>query len=203
MIGIENILTNIGVGNPQLISNIIIRFFGILGLVLTVLSFQQNTKKGILTFQLFSTLSFLIQFTLLGSPAGAILNLIGTIRSITYSFKGKNKFTTLPILPAIMISFAVCTFFMSYQAEGIRALLPCIAMILTSVSMWLSKPKYVRIISLPSDPLWFIYNMLSGSYEGMVTEVFVMLSIIIGIISFDIGRNKNASNEEKANADVG
>lgn len=70
------------------------------------------------------------------------------------------------------------------------SLLPMTGMMLTTVSMWLKDPKWVRRISLPASPLWITYNALTKSYAGVCTELFVITSIIVGMLRHDRKRGK-------------
>jgi len=63
--------------------------------------------------------------------------------------------------------------------------LPIIAMVLTTVAFGIPNPKLTRLVAFPSSPLWLIYNVLSQSWGGVATEVFNMLSILIGMLRFD------------------
>lgn len=162
---------------------ILIRIVGMAGFLLMITSFQMNTRRGILGFQVASSFCFLVQFLLLGATTGAILNIISATRCITYIFKGKNKLLSGPFLPSLMITACLLTAYFTY--DGPVSLLPCAAMILTSISMWQSEPKMVRLIGIPGNPMWLIYNIFCHSWEGVLTESFCIASIIIGMIRFD------------------
>ena len=70
-----------------------------------------------------------------------------------------------------------------------------IAMLLTTVSNWFQSEKKIRFLTFPSSPCWLVYNVLNGSFAGVITEIFVMSSLIIAIIRFDIKKSKK--NEEE------
>jgi hypothetical protein len=44
----------------------------------------------------------------------------------------------------------------------------------------------IRIITFPSSPCWLVYNIITDSVAGVVTECVVMSSLIIAIIRYDI-----------------
>lgn len=64
--------------------------------------------------------------------------------------------------------------------------LPILAQVLGTIAIWQTNPKAIRFMMLIPRPLWFMYNLVAGSYPGMLTEVFVFLSIVVGIVRFDI-----------------
>jgi hypothetical protein len=64
--------------------------------------------------------------------------------------------------------------------------LPAMAMILTTVSYWLKSETKIRLVTFPSSPCWLIYNIITGSVAGIITECIVMSSLIIAIVRYDI-----------------
>ena len=65
-------------------------------------------------------------------------------------------------------------------------LLPIVAQVFGAIAVWQTNPRAIRFIMLVPRPLWFVYNFIVGSQAGMVAEVFILVSVIIGIIRFDI-----------------
>ena len=74
-------------------------------------------------------------------------------------------------------------------------------MLLTTVSNWFQSEKKIRFLTFPSSPCWLIYNILNGSVAGIITEIFVMSSLIIAIIRFDLKkRNKTKGEVQNVNS---
>ena len=69
--------------------------------------------------------------------------------------------------------------------DGIESILPTVAMMLTTVAFFLSNPTYIRRLNLPSSPMWMIYNLINKSYGGILTECFVMTSLLVAMFRFD------------------
>jgi hypothetical protein len=66
--------------------------------------------------------------------------------------------------------------------------------VLTTVANWMKSETKIRLISFPNSPCWLIYNAITGSVAGVITECIVMSSLIIGIVRYDIlkkGKKKN------------
>jgi hypothetical protein len=59
-------------------------------------------------------------------------------------------------------------------------------MILTTVSYWLKSETKIRLVTFPSSPCWLVYNIITHSIAGIVTECVVMASLIIAIVRYDI-----------------
>ena len=156
---------------------------GFVGMTLTIISFQKKQSKGILFFQVLSASAYFFHFLLLGAYTGSIMNIFGAARNVIFYHKDKpwvgHRFW-LYLFIAIYIICAVLTW------KNIFSLLPLIGMIVGTISFWMKNPKYIRLIMLLSPPCWFTYNLVTGSIPGMITEIFTVISIVVGIIRLDI-----------------
>jgi hypothetical protein len=169
---------------------IIAQVIGGVALLMAIISFQNNTKKGILIFQLLAGCLFAVHFLFLGAYTGAALNVVSVIRNIVYYQKQKHTWARhkgwLFLFMAVSIAAGILTW------EDIFSLFPILGMVLGSLGFWLDNPTYVRRVTFPVSPLWITYNIVKGSYAGIITEIFVMSSIIVGMIRFDRQKKENA-----------
>ncbi len=158
------------------------QFIGIIAFCLAVWSFQQNEHKKIVLLQLLANICFALHFYMIEAYTGALLNLIGAVRSVVFVCKDKKWASSnwwLVFFSLICIAAGV------YTWNGIPSILPIIAMVLTTVAFGIPNPKLTRLVAFPSSPLWLIYNLINQSWGGLATEVFNMLSILIGMMRFD------------------
>ena len=176
---------------------------GVIALIFAIISFQQKTQKKIVFIQLISSTLFSVHFYLLGAYVGCLLNIIGIFRAAIFMNKdkkwAKNKFwlwffIAVSVLAGVTTmdgDLNLLTWNIDFGAiHTYFAFLPMIGMILTSVAFWVENAKTVRRISFPSSPCWMIYNAYNRSWAGVATEMFVMCSIIIGMIRYDRRRNR-------------
>lgn len=134
----------------------------------------------------------MLHFYCLGAYTGAAMNMVDVFRSLVFINRGKKWADN--VLWVILFS-CLCVVSCIFTWIGPLSILPMSGMILTTVSMWLKDPKWVRRISLPSSPLWITYNALTKSYAGVCTELFVITSIIVGMLRHDVKR-KPTNQEE-------
>ena len=168
----------------------IAQIIGVIALLMVIVSFQQRTQKRIMFFQLFSTALFVVHFSLLGLYTGSILNAVAFFRSLVYYNKEK-KWGNTPLWPAVFTAVSVVAGIVTW--DGALSLLPMLAMVLSSVSTWLSSAKLVRIFNLPGSAMWMVYNFAGQSYPGAVTEIISTVSVIVGIIRLDLRKNKDVT----------
>ncbi|MGE5473879.1 MAG: YgjV family protein [Ignavibacteriales bacterium] len=171
----------------------IIQAIGFAGLLFAVLSFQNKQRKNILLCQIIGSIFYIFHFLLLGAITGSIMNLIGAVRSYVFYNREKkwaSKLIWLYIFLFLVIIGALFTWKNNFS------ILPMIAMCVSTVSFWMKNPKYIRLIMLLSPPCWLTYNIVSGSIPGVMTEIFVFISLITGIIRFDIIKPSDKSINE-------
>ena len=146
-------------------------------------SYQQRGRKKILILQIISGALFTVHFLLLGAYSGAAMNLLGTLRSLVYSQSDK-RWAKSPVWLFVFIAAFSAAGVLTWS--GLKSILPLIAMLLTTVSLWLKSPRLIRAVTFPSSPMWLAYNVLVRSYSGILTECFVTTSLTIAIIRYDI-----------------
>jgi hypothetical protein len=174
---------------PQIIAQIV----GLVAMTIALLSFQQKTQKHIVSIQLCSSSLFALHFFMLELPTGCLLNTIGVIRAFVYSKRDRQWANSL-VWPALFVAASIGVYIFCFTTLGTKLnlrnllleLLPVIGMAATTVSFRMKKASMVRLFSLISAPMWLIYNIFNFSLGGICTELFSLLSIIIGILRLDI-----------------
>ncbi len=160
-----------------------IRFFGIVGLILCIIPFQFKKHKHIVLVKMASELSFAVQYVLLGAWTGALLDLVSGLRNFLFYKCVEKKRSTLPVIiafSALVIALGIGSW------AGPISLLPVGAKVISTVSYGMKNERLLRYITLPSCILWIIYNVIVGSYEGIVSDSLSFISIITAIYRFDV-----------------
>ena len=161
-------------------------------MVLAFISFQQNKSRGILLFQILANTAFVFHFIFLGAPEGAAMNLISLTRNFVFYQKDRhiksadNQFW-LYMFTAVTIAAGIITW------KSWLSLLPTIGMVLSGFALYSKNPRTNRLVFFPSSPLWLIYDILSHSIAGTITEIFSLISLIIAIVRFDILKKGEAA----------
>jgi len=167
----------------------IVQGIGFVALILVVVSFQLDNRKQILTLFLLVTVLFTIHFALLGALVGSAMNLIAAIRNFFFLHNEK-KWAKSKLWLYVFITLFWLSGIITFTSP--LSILPIVAMTIDSFVVWSSKTKTIRFGILLPRPLWFIYNYFVGSYPGMFVEVFVTLSIFVGIFRFDLSKKNKA-----------
>jgi len=166
-----------------------IQFIGLLGLLLVILSFQQKERGRILTLLYLAQILFTVHFSLLGAWTGAVMNGISAVRTFLFSQKDKFKFIDNPLL---LYFFTVIAWIAGIMVwKNIYGILPIIAMTFDNYAVWHKKASKIRLFMIIPRPFWFIYNLNAGSIAGILSELFVFLSVAVCIIRYDL-RKRNS-----------
>lgn len=181
---------------------LLIRIFGLLGLILSVIPFQFKKHKHIVLCKMASSLAFSTQYFLIGPEAytGAWMDLISALRNyLFYKFVDK-KISTLPVILVFLVLVLVLGV---YSWAGWITILALIPKLLTTVSYGLKNERMLRLVTLPSCLFWIAYNCFVGSYEAAVSDFLTFASILIAIYRYDIKKSlEKKSTKHRKNKNV-
>lgn len=180
---------------------IIAQILGIIGMLMSVLSYQQKGKARILTFQLLGSVLFVANFFLLGAMSGAILNFVAIVRALIFIYEDKvhadHPAWTIGLTAVYVLSYvSVFTIFGKEPTliNLIVEVLPVLAMTVTTIAFRYKEDKILRRVAFISSPLWLTYNSIFFSLGGIIGETLNLSSAIIGTIRLD--RKKKNENTE-------
>lgn len=160
---------------------IIGQIFSIIGMALTVVSFQMKTKKQILAMQTVGSAFFLASYVLFSSWAAVCLNVVFMIRNTVFYFKDKkwasHGIWLYSILALVIIAGALG--FKSYID-----IIPIVGSIFGTVAAYMKKENMFRLLKLGDSPCWLIYNISIPSIGGIICESINIVSILVGIIRY-------------------
>lgn len=160
------------------------QIFGILGALSMLCSNWQKTREKMLFCLIFDGLFYFIQYILLKAYTGAFTNLISLIRAILFNKKGTNDFFRKNYILYIILLLYVIIGIFTYN--GVISLLPTIATIIYTVTLWQDAANVIRYGSVMMFTMWLIYNIIVGAYASAIVEGVLLIGTIISIIKFDI-----------------
>ena len=164
------------------------------GLIFAIISFQHNKRNLILIFLGLAQMCFIVHFALLEVWPAFAVNIVGVVRTFSFLLRGKKKWMEKNTFMYVFIVLFCIAGAISWN--GWLSLLPVMAMTIETIGLWKKKPRLIRSIVIIPRPLWITYNAIHHSYAGVLTEIFVITSLLTAIIRFDIlpwVRQKNIS----------
>ena len=186
---------------------IFIQGIGFLGLLAGIIAVQFNKHKTIVMWKTIMEILFIVQYYFLHAYVGMVMGVIGVVRNTIFTrLVEKKKSTKIPVILACIVTvFAgIITLMLSWektvQSMGFWtknynlqlaltitiSIMSIIAKIFSTVGYGMENPKIIRALNYPSSSLWLIYNVISFSISGIITEVMVLLSLTIATIRYKI-----------------
>lgn len=157
------------------------QILSIIGMALTIVSFQMKTKKQILMVQSVGSFFFLASYLLFGSWAAVCLNVVFLIRNTVFYFKNK-KWASHTIWLWVILILVVAA-----GAWGFKTyldILPIVGAIFGTVAAYVKTENMFRLLKLGDSPCWLIYNISIPSIGGSVCEVINIISILVGLVRY-------------------
>jgi hypothetical protein len=183
-------------GNTVGTNSLIAQGIGMVGLIFAIISFQNNKRILILLFLGMGQMCFIFHFALLGVWTASAMNLVGATRTFFFIFRGRKKWMDSDFVMYIFIGLFFIAGILSWQ--NWLSFLPIMAMVIETIGVWQKDPRKIRFIVIIPRPMWITFNAIYHSYAGVLTELFVISSLVTGIVRFDIlpwVRNKKVTKE--------
>ena len=161
--------------------NIIGQILGIFAPILTVVTYQMNTKKSLLIVLTSATVCTCLSYLLLGATSGFALNIVCVLRNLCFYFQhegSKANTVSALLLAAVMVILGALSW------QGPISLFIMIALAINTIYMSLGNPQRLRKSILLTSSLVLIYNAVVFSIGGMINEGLAIGSAIVGIIRF-------------------
>lgn len=158
--------------------DLFIQFVGFVGIMLLLTIFQVNNRKTILYLQIISCIVWALYYALLSSYTPAVLIAIGGVRSYLFEKYREHEW----IYEMMIVIYAVATL-VTWKNE--TTILALIGMIIATTALWQKHPRMIRLVSLPAVPFWIAYDVLNGSYMGLIGDMITMTSVVVGFLRFD------------------
>ncbi|HZJ75875.1 MAG TPA: YgjV family protein [Clostridia bacterium] len=166
---------------------VIAQIIGFIGAFTYFLVFQMKKRSSILAINILAGMIFVVHFTMIGAYTGAAMNVVCALRCTIYYFSDR-KWAKSKAWLAVFIGVSVVLGVLTWG--DIYSIFPLMAMVITSISFWLKKESHIRLLTLPTQPGWMIYNIHNNSISGLLTDIVIFSSILIAIIRYDIIKRK-------------
>jgi hypothetical protein len=158
-----------------------IQMIGFVGTILYFLSFQCKSNRKLFRVQFLSYLFYTLHLILLGAITGGVSYIINTFRSLCLGSKwefakGKKMCALICLMQLAALGFTWA---------GWLSVLPVAANIASTIGGYTHNPRKIRVAGMfVNSPLWIVYDVLVGSWAGILDEVLSEVSMIISILRY-------------------
>ncbi len=185
--------------------DVLIQIIGFVGIALNILSVQFNSHWKIMLFKTLGSLTFVLQYLLLGAWVGMVMDLIGSIRNVVFTLnvkKGRSNkwwvvfFSIITLVAGVITIISTWDKSIGYASNWSKdpsvvlaiavsiSIISIIAKLLTTIAYGFKDPHVIRMVNLPSNACWVIYNAVAFSIAGVINDLMCLGSIIIAEIRF-------------------
>ncbi len=154
----------------------------VIGMVLTIASFQLKTRKQIILMQTAGSVFFLLSYLLLESWSAVYLNIVFLIRNVVFYFSKDKKWAQHKVWLGALLCAVIAA-----GSVGFRSwldILPIVGSVFGTVAMYMKNENMLRLLKLGDSPCWLIYNCTIPSTGGIICEIFNMVSIVVGLLRY-------------------
>ena len=163
-------------------SEFAVQAIGFIGVAFFIASYQIKSNRALFACQLTGCIIFCIQFFIMGAYTGALSLIVNIIRNILLLKMNDWRWVKSKItLSVIIIMLAGITI---YTWAGWISLLPFVSVAVTSIGYWTNNAQKIRLSQFIGAPCTLLYDIIIGSWGGVLSESITLISIIISVIRF-------------------
>lgn len=162
--------------------------FGILALLCNIVCYQMKSPKKLIVWQLIASVIWMLNLGLKGATVGFLLNVHAFIRLSVYYCAEKYEWARKKFWVPLFLVSATIIVVVTYT--GFYDILALIGTLATIYSFSAGDTAKTRLFTLPSAPCWFTYHLMQANLGGVLNEIFVFTSIIVGMLRLDRKENK-------------
>jgi len=162
---------------------IIANGFGLLSTLCFIISFQVKTNRRLFIMQSLANVFYGTQFYLLGATGGLFNMGMQIVRNMfllkIHDWEWLKKPIVAPLFCVPSLIYMIITW------HGLLDILPFIAMVVGTLCYWTYDARILRLSELACvAPAWLTYDIITGAYGGVVTELVIAGSVVASIIRF-------------------
>lgn len=163
--------------------DILIQAIGYIGVLLFIFSYQIKSNRALFFCQILGSALFCLQFFLLNALSGCLNLMVIMFRNGLLMWY--DKYSWVRWKGWIVILSAVCTVILVFTWKGTISLLPFAALIASNVGYWTNNAQKIRLSNLAcASPCWLLYDILVGSWGGVLNESITLGSIVLSIYRY-------------------
>ena len=158
--------------------DLFVQVIGFAGTILFFLSFQCRKNQNLFRVQLLSYLCYTTHLLMLGAVTGGVSYILNLIRS--FCLGSNNAFRKGKHMCRIICALQLVPLLFTW--DGWLSILPVAANIASTIGGYTHNPRKIRIAGMfINSPLWIIYDILVGSWAGVLDELVSELSMVVSI----------------------
>lgn len=162
------------------------QIFFLMNYIFLMITYQIKNRKLIILFNMCSCLSMVVAYILLKAYAGLAMVFVAITRNIIFAIdekiNGKNEITTKKDFIIMGFLLTACIICAIPTYESLWSLAAIAATMAYTISACQKNIKVYRWMGILSGSLWILYNIYIKSIVGIVFELVLLISVVVGLI---------------------
>lgn len=150
------------------------------------MTYQSKSRKNILIYNFGALIATGISYIFLSAYSGLAMVVVAIIRNVIFIIdekkNGKKEKNTTKDYIILAILYIISVISAIFTCNGILSMMSVIATMLYTYSVWQKNTKVYKALGIPIGIMWIIYNIYIFSIFGIILEVILAISSIIGYI---------------------
>lgn len=173
------------------------QIFIIINYIFLVVTYQLKNRKSILIFNFAAIIVTGLSYVFLSAWSGLAMVGVAIIRNIIFIVdekkNGKSEKITKKDIVILIVLYMISIISAIFTYEGFLSLMSVFATMLYTFSIWQKKTGVYKVLGIPVSIIWIIYNIYIASIFGIILEIALLTSAIIGFVREY--RNKTTNDE--------
>ena len=148
-------------------------------------SYNVNTKTKIILYNMASIILTGLSYLCLGAYSGIAMSFVDMFRNILFflydKYNSNKDNITIPSIGILAIVYSLCILLAVMTYNSFLSLMPVFATMMYTYSIWKKNPKVYKWLGVPIGISLILYNIYIKSLFGIILEIILMLSAIIGL----------------------
>lgn len=167
-------------------------FFGMVALVLAALTYQAKTRHGILLYNIFCSLSWVLYFFFQGAIVSSAVCFIAFARAVVFFLGMKHKWANHVGWLYFFIAATVAAGCLSFTS--VLDIIPIVAGAVICLSMFCKKESNIRLVSFIGFLFWIANGAINGLYFALISDCISLLSVIVAWFRFYVFKKEKKEN---------
>ncbi len=168
------------------IQYVISQIFTVISYIFLASTYHAKNRKTVLVLNVLSQIAFSVAYILLGAWSGLAMAIVALTRNIIFLIdenkNGKRNNMNRTDIIILIVLYIISIISAIFTYEGIFSLLPVIATMLYTYSVCQKNIKTYKLLGVPIEILWTLYNIYIKSIFGILLEAIMLTTCIIGYI---------------------
>lgn len=158
------------------------KIIGYIAVGVSIIIYQQKTKKGLLICKAVADALWIIHYLCLGGYSGAAITGVALLRELLF-IRSKIEDTKGKIVLVCFLGASIGCSILTWSS--IFSLFALLGSMMSVISFWIGKPKISRWMAFPISACMLTYGLSIGSVAVVINEILTISSSIIGILVID------------------